>query len=112
MVPNLFFLISSCRCYVGMSLLVVPAQPVLAEIVAGNSQDRVNVVGARTGDGIERLHILIFNKQRRAMNAVVYGLVHLRWAHPAEMELVESRTLNSAAVFARHLGRDVAYILF
>ena len=94
-----------------VALLVVAAEPVLAEIVAGNAQDGVNVVCVRARGGIERLHILVLDEQCRAVNPVVDGLIRLRRTHPGKMELVKAGALDGASVIARHRGRDVAEIL-
>ena len=75
-----------------MILFVVHRQQVCAEVRSEIPPDRVNVIGVV-------LHVIVFNKKRRALDAIVVRLAFFQTARPREENVSKpaARTLPNLA---------------
>ena len=94
-----------------MMFLMVPAQPIFTEVIAGHAQNAVNVVWIVGEFRIWRDDGIVFDQQRRTVNAIVHCFACLSRAHPREVGACRTRRLNPGAVRARNIRLKVPEVL-
>src|SRR3954454_11191037 len=80
-----------------MVLLVVFAQEVFTEITLEIPPDRVNMVCVVLG-------VVVFEQERRALDAIIMRLPFFSPSRPSEIDFVQSCFPNLLKIFVSHFG--------